>query len=303
MQSLSAGSIRSDAAGADARLAAAFSTAAGTSAGATSILECSFECGRTLGHIEFDLSGEGTPLSPATRKEFAADLCRETARLEQWAAANNWPLLPAATSLQLRVAVAERFKLSKSLVPAWSGHPGRMEFPAWRVARRKAAIAHELVHVFAPNGNRLLAEGLAVYLQAEIGGNPAFPNFGEPLHALARRLLQGMASDFRTGDPARLDQLRLSSLDLIATPAPLTLMVMDDFYGEEPRGQLHLYAIAGSFVAFLIETRGLDAFRQLYLRTPLVAFEQNSGSPERWAEFYGRTLDDLTQEWKALLTI
>ncbi len=41
-----------------------------------------------------------------------------------------------------------------------------MEFPAWRVNAGKAAILHELAHVFFPNGNRFLAEGLAVYLQA-----------------------------------------------------------------------------------------------------------------------------------------
>jgi hypothetical protein len=33
-----------------------------------------------------------------------------------------------------------------------------MEFPAWRVMAGEAAIMHELVHVYFPNGNRLLAE-------------------------------------------------------------------------------------------------------------------------------------------------
>ncbi len=42
---------------------------------------------------------------------------------------------------------------------------------------------------FCRTATDLLAEGLAVYLQAEIGRNPAFPNFGWPLHALARELM------------------------------------------------------------------------------------------------------------------
>ena len=296
MQSTSVRSIRSGAAAADASLVAALKAVPGTPGGVSNTLECSFENGRRLGEIEFDLSGQGRQLSPATQKEFVADLCRETARLEQWAVASRWPLLPA---LQLRVTVSEQFKLSKSLVPAWFGHPGRMEFPAWRVAARKAAIAHELVHVFSPNGNRLLAEGLALYLQAEIGGNPAFPNFGQPLHALVQSLWKDGVSESQAGDATRLGHLQLSDLDLIATPCPLTLTVMEEFYGEDARGQKHLYAIAGSFVQFLIETRGLDAFRALYQRTPLVPLQHHPGSPERWREVYGCTLDELAQEWKA----
>jgi len=103
-----------------------------------------------------------------------------------------------------------------------------MEFPSWRVASRKAAIAHELVHVFFPSGNRFLAEGLAVYLQAEIGGNPAFPNFGRPLHELARKLLREMIPSFSPGHPDSLAQLHLADLDAIATPSPLELKVSQE---------------------------------------------------------------------------
>ncbi len=51
------------------------------------------------------------------------------------------------------------------------------EFPANRVAAGEAAVAHELVHVFFPNANRMLAEGLAVHLHQCVAPNPAFPNF------------------------------------------------------------------------------------------------------------------------------
>jgi hypothetical protein len=236
--------------------------------------------------------------TPARQDEFKADFSRELSRLDRWAADRQWPPLPAP---KLQVVVSDRFKISRSLVPAWSGNAGHMEFPAWRVSARKAAIAHELVHVFFPNGNRFLAEGLAVYLQAEIGGNPAFPNFGRPLHELVRELLQEMVPGFSRGDPASLEQIRLAELDKIATPGPLVLSVGQDFYGEEPRGQARIYPIAGSFVQFLVETRGLEKFREIYLKTPLVPLTQDAGLPDRWKNVYNVSLAALECEWKIFI--
>jgi hypothetical protein len=176
-----------------------------------------------------------------------------------------------------------------------------MEFPAWRVMARKAAIAHELAHVFFPNGTRFLAEGLAVYLQAEIGGNPAFPNFGRSLHALVRERIIEMVPEFSSGDRQSLACIHLADLDEVATPSPLTLKVKQELYGEEPRGQACIYPIAGSFVQFLIETRGMEEFRKLYLQTPLVPFVQNAGMPDRWRSVYGSPLAGLEEEWKSLI--
>jgi hypothetical protein len=176
-----------------------------------------------------------------------------------------------------------------------------MEFPASRVAARKAAIAHELVHVFFPNANRFLAEGLAVYVQAVMGGNPAFPNFGRPLHELARERVRDMVPAFSPGEPESLSSIQFADLDVIATPNPLVLRVGKDFYGEEPRGQGRIYPLAGSFVQFLVETRGWAMFRKLYQRTPFVPLQQCAGSPDRWMEVYGRPLADLEGEWKSFI--
>jgi hypothetical protein len=177
-----------------------------------------------------------------------------------------------------------------------------MEFPAWRVVTGKAAIAHELVHVFFPNANRLLAEGFAVYLQAAIGSNPAFPNFGKPLHPLAGECLRSMLS--AVGDEATsLDEMHLAGLDQIATPTPLELKVGQDLYGEEPRGQALIYPLAGSFVQFLIETRGMERFRTLYVRTPLVPFDQDPGPGSRWNEVYCIPLACLEREWKSFIMV
>jgi hypothetical protein len=128
---------------------------------------------------------------------FKEDFARELERLEQWSAEHDWLSFKRAVP-NLTVVVSERFNISKSLVPAWNGWAGHMEFPARRVLASKAAVLHELVHVFFPSGNRFLAEGLAVHLQAEIGGNPAFPNFGAPLHALAGERMRDMAGQLVT---------------------------------------------------------------------------------------------------------
>jgi hypothetical protein len=238
-------------------------------------------------------------VSLTQQKIFKADFYRELTNVKRWSAEAAWPKAIPAT---LQIFVSANYKISKSLVPAWYGRAGHMEFPAWRVIARKAAIAHELAHVFFPNGNRFLAEGLAVYLQAEIGGNPAFPNFGKPLHQLVGALLQEMVPDFSARSLQTLSCIHLSALDEIATPNPLTLKVGQDFYGEEPGGQARIYPVAGSFVQFLIETRGLEKFRALYLKTPLLALRQSAGAPHRWASVYGVSLTELEEDWKSMVS-
>jgi hypothetical protein len=233
--------------------------------------------------------GGAVELGTAQRQAFCAALARERANVLDWFARHGW--LPDCRP-GLRIVVAPRFRISRSLVPAWDGQRGHMEFPAARAASGTAAIAHELVHVYFPNANRLLAEGLAIYAQAEIGSNPAFPNFGAPLHAQAHETLRQFP-----GPPAQI----LADLDAIATPNPLTLKVGDTFFGEDARGQGAVYRLAGSFAAFLIETRGLAAFRALYLRTPFVPGTSGAGRPQRWMQSYGLSLPDLEVEWKSAI--
>jgi len=157
------------------------------------------------------------------------------------------------------------------------------------------------------NGNRLLAEGLAVYLQALIGSNPAFPNFSAPLHPLARERMCEMVGTHAgvrlesAPTPEIFADVELTELDRIATPAPLTLRVGVKLYGEEPHGQTCIYPLTGSFVQFLIETKGMDAFRALYLQTPLIPLQQEAGLPKRWLDIYGASLADLERDWKALI--
>ena len=68
------------------------------------------------------------------------------------------------------------------------------------------------------------AEGLAVYLQTTLVGNPTFPNFGEDLQRLAARGLSGVKS--------------LGALDSVRTPRTLGTVM------EEKAA----YILAGAFI-------------------------------------------------------
>jgi hypothetical protein len=250
--------------------------------------------------FEFECVRDGAgALTQAKRIEFKDDVCQEIGRLQKWAAGLDWIGFPVP---ELNIIVSDRYSISKSLVPAWSGRLGYMEFPTWRVASsRKAAILHELVHVFFPNGNRFLAEGLAVHLQDCLGGNPAFPNFGKPLHRNVCELLLERTPPTSSEDLLGLGQIHLAELDLIPTPNPLTLRVGAELFGEDKRGQAFVYLIAGSFVRFLLETRGSERFRSLYTQTQLLPLILNAGSLDRWSDVYCITLADLENEWKSTI--
>jgi hypothetical protein len=250
--------------------------------------------------IEGDASafGAGDPPS-ATVAEFKSAFFADLAAIDTWFGEAGWPL---TNDPDLRVHISDRYRISRSLVPAWHGHTGRMEFPTARVVSRKSAIAHEQVHVYRPNGNRLLAEGLAIYVQQLVGGNPAFPNFGRPLHENARGSFVRLSPAFATsGSIADLEDIRVRLMDQIATPSPLSLDVAGTVYGEEPRGQGLLYPFAGSFVEFLIETRGLPAFRALYERTPMVPGVTEAGTANRWRDHYASSLEALEAEWTSVV--
>ena len=160
----------------------------------------------------------------------------------------------------IRIRVDANYRISRSLVPGYLGNRGFIEMPLRRVTRNSGALLHEIAHVYAPHDNRFIAEGLAVYLQAKLGGNPALPNEGEPLKKLARRYLP--SSEIM----AKLNEVR--------TPVPLG-RVMDD---------MTAYILAGAFIEWLVESKGLERFRVLY-----------DGDYEK---AYGRSFAELEREWR-----
>jgi hypothetical protein len=236
-------------------------------------------------------------LSAAERQEFVEDFEDAAEALRAWSLQHAWSV---AAPRSFRVFVAAEYRISRALVPAWEGRGGTIEFPMRRVLTGQAAIVHELTHVFLPNGNRLLAEGFAIYLQALLGRNPGFPNFSQPLHEAACDRLDDVMPSFAAGGVAA-DAFQLASLDAIPTPNPLTLKIGSRFCGEDKEGQATLYCLAGSFVQFLIEAYGLELFRRLYMLTPLRVSELDAGSADRWVDVYGCSLSDIEKEWKSLL--
>jgi hypothetical protein len=160
--------------------------------------------------------------------------------------------------------------LSMALVPAWRGERGQMIFGAKRVQAGEAATVHEMIHVYAPNANRFLAEGLAVYGHDLLGGPPAFPNFGKSLDEIAVR---------------SASRELLIALERTATPAPLEDVLKE---GE---------AIAGSFVKYLIERHSMEKFRELYVLTPLIPMRRDPGAVGRWQQVYGQSLEALVNGW------
>jgi len=163
---------------------------------------------------------------------------------------------------------------SMALVPAWRGERGQILFDAKTVNNGRAATHHEMVHVYAPNANRLLAEGLATYAHDLLGGKPAYPNFGRPIDTIAAK--------YATKD-------LILKLERASTPSPL-----------EPINE-NGYALAGSFVRFLIEKHGMEKFRTLYDLTPSMRMKRDAGAIERWQAIYGQPLDALTDAWLAAI--
>lgn len=167
----------------------------------------------------------------------------------------------ATWSEPIRIHVSSSYRISRALVPGHLGNRGFMEMPVRGVRENTGALLHEIVHIYAPNHNRFLAEGLAVYLHTKLAGNPAFPNFGEDLRRLAGYSLAGVES--------------LDALNSVRTPRPLGTIM------EEKTA----YILAGSFVGFVIERYGLALFRSLY-------------ETENYAKVYGKPLGTLEKEWR-----
>jgi hypothetical protein len=227
-------------------------------------------------------------LSQLQQDKFKQAFCDEITNLDGWAKRSGWS--PPLHFPGLRIHVSGVYDLARTLVPLWRGDAGRMEFPADRAAVGEATLLHELVHLYFPNSNRMLAEGFATYLQAAIGKNPAYPNFGRPLHQRMRCIFPD------------LSLINLEHLDQSTTPTHLMLRV-----GREMVSDGRAYIIAGSFVQYLIEDHGTDKadlmqkFHTVYHQTPLIPLQRDAGAPQRWAAVYGIDLSGLAQKWKAVV--
>lgn len=209
--------------------------------------------------MTFKLSGVR---STAAAAAFQSEMQRARAKVREW-----WgDTFEGSIFIQTNT---ERV-LSMALIPAWRGERGQMIFGAKRVDAGEAATVHEMIHVYAPNANRFLAEGLAVYGHDLLGGPPAYPNFGKSLDDIAGR---------------SANRELVMALERTPTPNPLENVSKE---GE---------AIAGSFVKFLIERHGMDKLRAVYTLTPLVPMQRDPGEPARWQQVYGESFEAILDAW------
>ena len=167
----------------------------------------------------------------------------------------------ATWSAPIRIHVSSAYRISRALVPGHFGNRGFLEMPLRAARENTGTLLHEIVHIYAPHHNRFLAEGLAVYLQATLAGNPAFPNFGKDLRRLAAQSLAGVDS--------------LEALHRLQTPRPLGTVM------EEKTA----YILAGSFVGFVIERYGVALFRRLY-------------ETANYETVYGQSFEALETAWR-----
>jgi len=217
-------------------------------------------------HAEPELVFNFSQVNAGVAAAFRHDIQEARRRVRDW-----WG---ATFEERITVETTASQVYSMALVPAWRGERGRMIFGSRRVNAREAATIHEMIHVYAPNANRMLAEGLAVYGHDKLDGNRAYPNFGADIHRIAAPLAT---------------KALLLTLERVATPDPLEKVLPD---GE---------AIAGSFVRFLIERFGMEKFRALYDSTPLRVRERDAGDVARWHSIYAQTLEELGDAWLIVL--
>jgi hypothetical protein len=123
------------------------------------------DCGGLSVRFEYneDIAGAPYPSMPVDQQaEFEARFCKAAAELTKWFTDKSWlvggssplPPVPAVGTYrptsQLQIFVAIQYDISQSLVPAWLGQRGRMQFPSVEAVAGQAAAAHELAMFFFP---------------------------------------------------------------------------------------------------------------------------------------------------------
>ncbi len=135
-------------------------------------------------------------------------------------------------------------------------------------------LAHELTHLMFPEYSCLtLREGLACYMQDEVGQTPAVFNYGLDVHAIACLYFDSLDTD----------PLVLTAPD--ASDAQAGLAAGDD--------RVRFYVCSYSFSRYLIETYGLGLFMQAY---------ECGNFIKAGPLIFNRTAEGLVADWKQFLS-
>jgi hypothetical protein len=205
-------------------------------------------------------------LSDELTNQEAEDYCKyafaERNKVEEYWG-NTWNDL-------IRIHVDSSYQISKALIPAYRGDRGFMEMPLISVKRNSGPLLHEIVHIYAPNDNRFLAEGLAVYLQYKLGGN------------LTSFMGENTLDDLVRDRISESDSLQV--YNKVRTPRPLGINLQD------VDGRKTAYIVGGSFVGYLIEQYGLQKFKDVY-------------ESDDYSKIDGKSLEIFEKEWRDYLSL
>jgi len=233
--------------------------------------------------VTFDLRD----VTDEVAKNFESEFFLRKKTLEDYLESTNFVALFTA---DIHVEVLEYTPpTSEALLPAWRGRRGWMKFAALRARQGRAAILHELTHVYAPNQVRFLAEGYAVYLEEKLGNIHAYPTLGTPIE---ERL--GCANRSAS------QLVKLDVFDRVSIGMGLSLGDSVELKPAIPipaeRGAFS-YLVSGSFVKFLIDIYGLKKFKDLFELTPLTPGASPQADPDRYERVFGKPLTGLQTEW------
>ena len=138
------------------------------------------------------------------------------------------------------------------------------------------SLTHEIAHIISKSpfsGSRVLSEGFAMYAEEK---------FSDELSSAVR---------------AQLDVHRVVKTHIFEPGRLVHIdhLFRDDFAFSNHQssaaasgGRIRAYFEAGSFVRFLIETHGIEKFKQAYYLRPI-------------ENVYGKSLDALEQDWLAVV--
>jgi hypothetical protein len=127
-------------------------------------------------------------------------------------------------------------------------------FITW-YAQGRSPYVHETVHIIAWHWRSVwIKEGLAVYLNQKLSGEPTFPNFGKNLNFLAKKHIENISSN---NDLSNIlaNKFEVGEDGLV-------------FFKGPKKERIHkkkiFYILSGSFTEYLFTQLGASKFMQIY---------------------------------------
>ncbi|MED7789516.1 hypothetical protein [Francisella sp. 19X1-34] len=151
-------------------------------------------------------------------------------------------------------------------------------FITW-YAQGRSPYVHETVHIIAWHWRSVwIKEGLAVYLNQKLKGEPTFPNFGKNLNFLAKRHIENIASNNGLSN-ILADKFEFGKNDLVFFKGPRK---------ERIHKKKIFYILSGSFTEYLFTQLGANKFMQIY---------NANNTKEAINKITGKTISQWENNW------